>query len=170
MWADASTPTCPGSTTARTRVRTGPVRSVSWCGWKCSGPPGTPRDDAARRRWRTGGRAPSPPGGAQRGQQRDRRDLLVGQVVPDNAGRRARARIVRGTAVDDAVGRDNEVDGHVVTGQRDLAGRPQLELVHGGDRDGVRADQAGRGGQGELQVGESAALAEPGAVRASRDT
>ena len=57
-----------------------------------------------------------------------------------------------------------------MAGQRDRPGRVQLEFVHSGDRGGVRSDQARRGGQREFQVGEPAALAQPGAVLASRDT
>jgi hypothetical protein len=72
-------------------------------------------------------------------------------------------------AGDDAIRGDDEVDRDIVAGQRDRAGRAELELMHGGDADGVRADQARRGGQGELQVGETAALAEAGAVSAGRD-
>src|SRR2546430_13213865 len=44
------------------------------------------------------------------------------------------------------------------------------EFVHGGDRHGVLADQARRRGQGELQVGEPAALAQPGTVRSEEHT
>src|SRR5215469_5725059 len=98
-------------------------------------------------------------GRAQGGQQGYRGDLLVCQVGPLNAG--------RGTgqgpspAVDDAPGRDDQVDGDIVTGHRDLPGGPQLDLVHRGDDDGLRPDQACGGGQGELQVGEAAAFAQP---------
>jgi hypothetical protein len=76
---------------------------------------------------------------------------------------------VPGTAVDDALGSDDEVERDVVTGQRDHAGRPELDLVHRGDRDGVRADESRRRGQGELKVGEAPALAEPCPVLADRD-
>jgi hypothetical protein len=72
-------------------------------------------------------------------------------------------------AGDDAIRGDDEVDRDVVAGHRDGARRAELQFVHGRDADGVRADQAGRGGQGVLEVGEAAALAEPGAVRAGRD-
>ena len=58
---------------------------------------------------------------------------------------------------------------NVVAGQRDRPGRADLEFVHGGDADGVRSDQARRGGQRELQVGEPAALAQPRAVLPGRD-
>jgi predicted amidohydrolase len=99
------------------------------------------------------------------GQQRDGRDLLLGQVVPVDAGRRTRS---GSAALDHPVRRDDEIQRHVVTGQRDGPGRADLEFVHGGDTDGIRPDQAGRGGQRELQVGEPAALAQPGAVLRGR--
>jgi hypothetical protein len=56
-----------------------------------------------------------------------------------------------------------------VAGHRDVPGGPDLDLVHRGDEEGLRADQACLGGEGELQVGEAAALAEPRAVRADCD-
>src|ERR1700722_12845325 len=86
--------------------------------------------------------------GPQRGQQRDRLDLLLGQVVPADDGRRSRRG--PGTAVDDALRGDDEVERDVVTGQRDPAGRAEVDLVPRGDRDSVRADEARGGGQGEL--------------------
>jgi predicted amidohydrolase len=99
------------------------------------------------------------------GQQRDGRDLLLGQVVPVDAGRRARP---GSAALDHPVRRDDEVQRHVVAGQRDGPGLTDLELMHRGDADGIRPDQAGRGGQRELQVSEPAALAQPGAVLRGR--
>jgi hypothetical protein len=56
-----------------------------------------------------------------------------------------------------------------VAGQRDRPGRPDLDLVHGGDGHGMRADQARRRGEGVLQVGETAAFAQPRAVLPHRD-
>jgi len=41
--------------------------------------------------------------------------------------------------------------------------------VHGRHHEGGGPDQSRRGGEGELQVGEAAALAQAGAVRADRD-
>ena len=105
--------------------------------------------------------------GPLRGEQGDGRDLLLGQVLPADAGGRARP---VPAAVDDALGRHDEVHRHVVAGQRDRPGRADLEFVHGGDADGVRPDQPRRGGQREFQVGEPAALAQPGAVLPGRDT
>jgi hypothetical protein len=72
-------------------------------------------------------------------------------------------------AVDDALGRHDEVHRYVVAGQRDGPGRADLEFVHGGDADGVRSDQPRRGGQGEFQVGEPTALPQSCAVLAGRD-
>jgi outer membrane protein assembly factor BamB len=100
--------------------------------------------------------------GAARRQQGYGRDLLLGQVLPADACGRPWA--AHGTAVDDAVRGDDEVQRHVVAGDRDRAGRADLEFVHGGYGHGVRPDQASHGGQGEFQVGEAAALAEPGTV------
>jgi outer membrane protein assembly factor BamB/predicted phosphodiesterase len=100
--------------------------------------------------------------GAPRRQQRYGRDLLLGQVLPADA--RGRPRAAHPAAVDHPVGGDDEVQRYVVAGERDRAGRPDLEFVRGGDGHGVRSDQARDGGEGELQVGEPAALAEPGSV------
>jgi gluconate 5-dehydrogenase len=111
------------------------------------------------------GRLQSP--GALGREQRDRGDLLLGQILPADTGRGPGA--VPGPAVDDPLGCDNQVDRHIVVGERDGPGRADLQLVHGGDADRMRADQPGRGGQRELQVGEPAALAQPGPVLPGRD-
>ena len=79
-----------------------------------------------------------------------------------------RMRPVR-AAVDDPLRGDDEVHRDIMIGHRDDAGRAELDLMHGGHGHGTRADQPGRGGQGELQVGESAALPQPGAVLAGGD-
>jgi NAD(P)-dependent dehydrogenase (short-subunit alcohol dehydrogenase family) len=109
--------------------------------------------------WRQGRLRPP---GALRGEQRDRGDLFLGQVFPVNAGRGPGA--VPGAAIDDPLGCDDQVQWHVMAGARDGPGLANLELVHGGDAHGAHPDQPGRGGQGEFQVGEPAALAQPGPV------
>jgi NAD(P)-dependent dehydrogenase (short-subunit alcohol dehydrogenase family) len=100
--------------------------------------------------------------GTLRGEQRDRGDFFLGQIVPGNVGRGPCA--VPRTAVDDPLGCDDQVHRHVVIGARDGAGLAQLDFVHGGDAHGARSDQPGGGRQGKLQVGEPASLAQPGPV------
>src|SRR5581483_614750 len=114
----------------------------------------------------TASSSPSPPPSAllEPGQQGDRLDLLVGQLVPADPSGRAPA--LRRPAFDDPLRRDDQVEADVVVGGGDRAGRQHLDLVDGRHHDGVGPDQAGLGGHGELEVGEPAALAEPGAVDA----
>src|SRR5690606_22852585 len=79
-------------------------------------------------------RPPRPPASAtgagpvaQAAQQRDRGHLLVGQLLPAEPGLGPGG--TPGTAGQHPLGRDDEVDRHVVVGRRDLAGRPDLQLV-----------------------------------------
>src|SRR5690606_11139341 len=101
-------------------------------------------------------RPPRPPASAtgagpvaQAAQQRDRGHLLVGQLLPAEPGLGPGG--TPGTAVQHPLGRYDEVDRHVVVGRRDLAGRPDLQLVDGRHDDGAGPDQAGRGRQRELE-------------------
>src|SRR5207248_4893789 len=77
-----------------------------------------------------------------------------------------RARPAQAAAVDDPVGCHDQVDRHVVPGHGYRAGRTYLQLVDGGDHDRVRADQPGRTGERELEIGETTALSQPGTVLA----
>src|SRR2546423_13856807 len=99
---------------------------------------------------------------AEGGEEGDGFDLVVGEFVPADVGRWAAG--MRRAAVEEGVGRDEEVEAYVVGGGGDAGA--DLELVDRGDHDGGGGDQAGFGGHRELEVGEAAALAEPGAVRA----
>jgi hypothetical protein len=102
---------------------------------------------------------------AQGAQQGDRGYLLLGQVRPADAGGRP---LVASDAGDDPVGCHDDVHRHVVAGDRDRPGGEDLEFVHSGDAHGPRADQPGGRRQRELQVGETAALAESGTVLGDR--
>src|SRR5690606_5402700 len=98
-------------------------------------------------------------------QQRDGRDLVVGELVPLDCRRGP----VPPSAVDDLVGGDDEVETEVVVGHGDVAVGQHLQVVDGGDHHGVGPDEPGLPGQGVLEVGEPAALAQSGAGPVHRD-
>jgi uncharacterized membrane protein YfcA len=103
--------------------------------------------------------------GASRREQRYRRDLLVGQLVPPDAGRRPPSP----PAFDDPVRGDDQVETHVVGGDGNAARIDDLHLVHRRGKNGVPVEEPGFPGNRELEVAEPAAFPQPRPVRRNGD-